>query len=243
MHYRALPSAFSAFAQYACSYTGNAYCRSHQPNMPCVFTSQRMFGQNFKMRAPATSHNRKTKVIAFEHSLKCWDHQRCQQAITRLHLTLLLGLWGNPMLLCSLLPSKAEELAQRPAKAEQQPPGQLGWHHSRTAGVQLFFSHPTTKAQFLSLLIFFFWVSHASSWLCVCLFWGRTRQQPSQGFKYCRYMPQVGRIWLAGWRGSCLGGGEARGNTDRREKQDGCLWAPRGYYTSSSLSTMTFSGY
>lgn len=59
MYNRPLPSAFSAFAQYSCSYKGNAYCRSHQPNMPYVFTSQRMFGQNFKMWAPATTHNRK----------------------------------------------------------------------------------------------------------------------------------------------------------------------------------------
>lgn len=43
----------SAFARYSCSYTGNAYCRSQQANMPCVFTSQQMFGQNFRVWAPA----------------------------------------------------------------------------------------------------------------------------------------------------------------------------------------------
>lgn len=61
MHNRALPSAFSAFVQYSCSYTRNACCRSHQPNMSCVFTSQRMFGQNFKMWAPAIKHNNNKK--------------------------------------------------------------------------------------------------------------------------------------------------------------------------------------
>lgn len=110
----------------------------------------------------------------------------------------------------------------------------IGMAPQQNSRCSAFLLPPHHKSSVSVFINFFFWVSHASSWLCVCLFWGRTRQQPSQGFKYCRYMPQVGRIWLAGWRGSCLGGGEARGNTDRREKQDGCLWAPRGYYTSSS---------
>lgn len=35
-------------------------------------------------------------------------------------------------------------------------------------------------------------------------------------------------------KGAAQGGGEARGAADRREKQDGCHWAPRGHYTSSS---------
>lgn len=87
--------------------------------------------------------------------------------------------------------------------------GQWRWHCSSAAGVQFFLSYPPTKAQVLSLLIFF-WVTHASSWLFVCLFWGRKRQLPCQGFKYCHYMPQVGRNWLVGWKGRRGGEGGCR---------------------------------
>lgn len=144
------------------------------------------------------------------------------------------------MLLCCLLQvlRQSRNTGTKACKGRTNSSLQGNWDGT-TAEQQVFsFSSPTPpqKLNFCLYFFFFFWVSHASSWLCVCLFWGRTRHQPSQGFKYCCYMPQVGRIWLACWRGSCLGGGEARGNTDRREKQDGCLWAPRGYYTSSCLS-------
>lgn len=75
---------------------------------------------------------------------------------------------------------------------------------------------------FGGLFFFFsFWVSHASAWLC--LFWGRTRQQPHKGFKYCHYMPQVGRSWLVGWKGSCLSWREGKRSCGQETG-----WLPQG---------------
>lgn len=143
-------------------------------------------------------------------------------------------------------------LVQRPKKTELTAASRQSRQHcNRAAGVVLFLSYSTAKAQFLSFCLCFFFffpelVMLHLDFLIVCFEEERGNSLP-HGFRYWHHTQQVGIAGYSAGKGAALGGGEGRGAAEMGEKH--CMMVATGPLEAItqapllSLSTMIFSAY